>query len=202
MFLPVIAAMLVGTIGGGILLSKLRYWFPFYLVGTVIGFLGSIFLYFSQIDTSVVKICVFGAMTGFSAGLYSQIGFTIIAGKVPRHRIGYAIGFLSVAQIFGSTVPVAIGETIVINLAMSKLAKILPDAPTPVLKGLIGGTSDTLLSTLPAPIRQAVIEAIVSSIDKAYILGIAAGAIGIICTLFLPHERIDNSEVRLRSLEA
>ena len=52
--------MVDATIGGGLLLSKIRYWFPLYLIGTVCSLVGTIFLYFSTIDTSVARICVFG----------------------------------------------------------------------------------------------------------------------------------------------
>ena len=193
MFLPIVGALIVGSIGGGILLSKIRYYFPIYLVGTVLSSIGSVFLYFSQVDTSIIKICAFSGMVGFGTGLYSQMGFTIIAGKVPSHRIGHAVSFISAAQVFGSALAVGLGETIVVNLATSKLADILPDTPAPVLKGLIGGTSTSILSTLPDATRIAVIEAIVGSIDMAYIIGIAAGGIGVLCTLLLPHERLDSA---------
>jgi len=114
----------------------------------------------------------------------------VIPSKVPTHRIGHAIGFLSTAQVFGGSVCVAIGETIVVSVAASKLAVILPGTPTVVLKNMVGGTSNSLFNSLTADIKGAVIRAIVDAIDKAYILGIVAGLVGIICTLFLPHERI------------
>lgn len=191
-FLPIVGALIVGSIGGGTLLSKIRYYFPFYFVGTVLSLVGSVFLYFSEVDTSIIKICGFSGMVGFGTGLYSQMGFTIIAGKVPPHRIGHAVSFISAAQVFGSAVAVGLGETIVVNLATSKLAEILPDTPPPILKGLIGGTSTSILSTLPDATRRGVIEAIVGSIDVAYIIGIAAGGIGVLCSLLLPHERLDS----------
>ena len=198
LFLPIVGALIVGSIGGGILLAKVRYYFPFYFVGTVLSLVGSVFLYFSEVDTAIVKICAFSGMVGFGTGLYSQMGFTIIAGKVPPHRIGHAVSFISAAQVFGSALAVGLGETIVVNLATSKLAEILPDTPTPILKGLIGGTSTSVLATLPAATRTSVVEAIVGSIDVAFIIGIAAGGIGVLCTLLLPHERLDSGPTVLR----
>jgi MFS family permease len=193
-FAVVIAACVVATTGSGILLSKIRYWFPFYLIGTIFGLLGSIFLFLSTVDTSVPKICVFGGMVAFGAGTYSQLGFTIISGKVPPHRIGQAIGFLTVSQLFGNTIAVSVGETIIISLSSSKVGKILPDVSVSVLRGLLGGTADSFLTTLPSQTREAVVEAIASSIDKAWILGIVAGVLGIICTMCLPHERIESHQ--------
>jgi hypothetical protein len=43
--------MVGATIGGGILLSKIRYWFPLYLIGIVSSLVGTIFLYFSTIES-------------------------------------------------------------------------------------------------------------------------------------------------------
>jgi hypothetical protein len=88
----------------------------------------------------------------FGAGIYSQMGFTIISGKVPPHRIGQAIGFLTVSQLFGSTLAVSLGETIIINLSSTKVGKLVPGMPVAVLKGLLGGTSDSFLTTLPSQI--------------------------------------------------
>ena len=190
LFLPIIAALLTASIGGGILLTKIRYYFPFYLAGSLLGLTGSILLYFSQADTPLVQTCASAALVGAGASLYAQVGFSVIPSKLPAHRIGHAIGFLSTAQVFGGSICVAIGETIVVSVAASKLAVILPDTPTVVLKNMVGGTSNGLFDGLPADTKDAVIRAIVSAIDKAYSLGIVAGAVGIICTLFLPHERI------------
>jgi hypothetical protein len=189
-FVPIIAFLIIGNIGGGFLLTKLRYWFPFYLIGTVCCLVGSVLLHMSRVDTSIPKICVFGILLALGSALYSQLGFTIIAGKVPPNRIGPAIGFLSIGQVFGASICVAVAANIMIGSASSKLEEILPNTPVSVLKDLMGGTADSSLNALPAVTRAAVIEAIVEGIDKAYILGIVAAVIGIICTLCLPHEKI------------
>jgi hypothetical protein len=144
----------------------------------------------SQVDTPIPLICLFGAFLGFGSALYSQLGFTIIAGKIPPNRIGNAIGFLSFGQVFGASICVAFAANITISTALSELVEILPDTPVSILKDLLGGTADSFLTTLQAGTRDDVVEAIVEGIDNAYILGIVAAIIGIICTLCLPHERI------------
>ena len=189
-FLPIIAALLTASIGGGILLTKVRYYFPFYLAGSTIGLTGSVLLYLSQVDTPLVQTCASAALVGAGSALYAQVGFSVIPSNIPTHRIGHAIGFLSTAQVFGGAACVAVGETIVVGVAASQLAVILPGTPTAVLKNMVAGTSNSLFNSLTSDTKRAVIRAIVGAIDKAYILGIVAGLVGIICTLFLPHERI------------
>jgi hypothetical protein len=96
-----------------------------------------------------------------------------------------------VAQIFGTAFSVGIGETIVVSVAVSKLENLLPRTPPSILRGLLGGTANAaFLSTLSDATRAAVKDALVSSIDKAYILAIAASGIGLICSLLLPRERV------------
>jgi hypothetical protein len=207
-FVPVIVAVVVATTDGGILFAKIRYWFPFYFIGTILGLLGSIFLFLSTVDTSIPKICVFGGMVAFGAGIYSQMGLTIISGKVPPHRIGQAIGFLTVSQLFGSTLAVSLGETIVINLSSTKVGKLVPGIPVAVLKGLLGGTSDSFLTTLPSQTREAVVEAIASSIGKAWILGIQAKlcfgdfyrGMGYLCIVWLDFRMCHFSDSQVRFL--
>src|SRR5271155_5543751 len=110
-----ICVLVMGTIIGGILLSKFGFYSPFYLVGTLLGLLGSTLLHFSTVESSTVRICASAAIVGLGAGIYSQVGFTVVQAKVSNERIGSAIGFLTTGQMIGAVMSLAIGGTILVN---------------------------------------------------------------------------------------
>jgi hypothetical protein len=158
-----------------------------------LGLIGSILLHFSTIDASAVRICAYASLVGFGAGVYSQVGFTVAQAKVDKNRIGQAIGLLTTGQLIGAVMSLAIGGTILLNDATIKLTALLPGISAEVIKNAITGTAGNFLESLDSETRQRVLEIIVSAIDKVFILGIVAGAVGLMCSLLLKHERIMES---------
>lgn len=188
--LPVIFTLVFGSVAGGFLISKLHFYSPFYILGTALGLIGSSLLHVSTVDTSAAKIYGYTALIGLGAGMYSQAGFAVAQAKVPRNHVGNAIGFLTTGQLVGIVVSLTIGGTVLINNATSGLTQLLPDVPLETVKNAIAGTAGSFFDTLDLETRAAVIDVIVGSIDKVYILTITAGAVGFVASVFLKHERI------------
>jgi hypothetical protein len=84
----------------------------------------------------------------------------------------------------------SIAGTVLINSASSGLEALLPDTPVQEIKNAIAGTAGGLLDSLDESMRVEVLNVIVNSIQKVYILAITAMAVGFVCSLFLRHERI------------
>lgn len=188
--LPIIFTLVFGSVAGGILISKIGFYSPFYILGTALGLIGSALLHISTADTSAAKIYGYTALVGLGAGMYSQAGFAVAQAKVAKNHVGQAIGFLTTGQLGGAVISLTIGGTVLINTATSGLAKLLPDTPVEVIKNAIAGTAGNFFDTLDPQTRLAALNVIVNSIDKVYILTITAGAVGFVCSVLLKHERI------------
>jgi hypothetical protein len=188
--LPVIFTLVFGSVGGGILITKLGFYSPFYILGTALGLIGSALLHVSTTETSSARIYGYTAMIGLGAGMYSQAGFAVVQAKVPKHHIGQAIGFLTTGQLVGAVISLTIGGTVLINNATSGLQELLPNVPLDTIKNAIAGTAGKFFSTLDPQTRVAALDVIVNAIDKVWILTITAGAVGFVASVFLKHERI------------
>jgi MFS family permease len=188
--LPMIFMMVTGSIGGGLLLSKIGYYTPFYIVGSGLGIIASAVLFRTTTDTSDTVIYLFTALTGLGTGISAQVAFSVAQVKVPKDQVGQAIAFLSTGQLMGVVVSLAICGTCMLNTAISGLASVLPDLSPQVIESVVAGTAGNTLQSLPPDLRDAALEVIVSSINKVYIVTLSAASVGLICSLCLKHERI------------
>jgi MFS family permease len=188
--LPVIFTLVFGSVAGGIAITKLGYYSPFFIVGSGLGLIGSALLYTTTTTTSAANIYGYTILVGLGAGMYSQAGFAVAQAKVPKEQVGSAIGFLTTGQLLGAVMSLTIGGTVLINNATSGLSALLPDVPIEVIKNAIAGTAGSFFSELDPQTREAALGVIVGSIDKVYILTITAGAVGFVASVFLKHERI------------
>jgi hypothetical protein len=66
----------------------------------------------------------------------------------------------------------------------------LPNASTTEIQAAITGVGSSLVNSLPADTKAAVLDAIIGAMSKAYIGVIAGGALAIILSLFLKRERL------------
>lgn len=66
----------------------------------------------------------------------------------------------------------------------------MPDASSAEIRAAIRGVGSSLVNSLPADTKAAVLDAIIGAMSKAYIGVIAAGAFTIILSLFLKRERL------------
>jgi MFS family permease len=189
--LPVIFTLVFGSVAGGILITKVGYYSPFYILGTALGLIGSALLHTSKVNTTAASIYGYTLLVGLGGGMYSQAGFAVAQAKVPKHHVGQAIGFLTLGQLLGAVISLTIGGTVLINNATSGLMALLPGVPTAVIKNAIAGTAGSFFDTLDEQTRVAALGVIVDSIDKVWILTITAGAVGFAASLLMRHERIN-----------
>ena len=71
--------------------------------------------------------------------MYAQASFSIAQVKVRPHEIPLAIGFISLAQIGGATIALAIANSVFVNQATNGILAILPHEPRSVVQGAISG---------------------------------------------------------------
>jgi hypothetical protein len=59
------------------------------------------------------------------------------------------------------------------------------------VKDAIAGTNAGFLNQLPQDIQVQALDIIVRSMDRVYILGITAGAVSLLCGVFLSQRKLD-----------
>ena len=191
--LPLICLLVFAVILNGALMSKYGYYMPWYLVGGCLALIGSALMCTVKLDTSTSKIYGYTILLGIGGGMYAQAGFAIAQVKVQPHEISLSIGFISLAQIGGATIALAIANSVFLNQATSGILTILPHEPRSVVQSAVNGAGSTFFQTLDPSVRTAVLEAVTHAISQIYILAIAGAALSIVLAVFMPREKVSNS---------
>ena len=90
-------------------------------------------------------------------------------------------------QSIGIVISLAIAGSIYQNEAYTAIKPLLPPSiPAPEIRSAIAGTSSAVLRDLPQGIREMVIEAVVRTMDRVYILAIAGGALTVLLGVVMP----------------
>ena len=188
--LPFVVFLVVAVIVNGALMSKYGYYMPWYLGGGCLALIGSALMYTVDLDTSTSKIYGYTVIIGIGGGMYAQAGFAIAQVKVKPHEIPSAIGFISLAQIGGATIALAIANSVFLNKATSGILAIVPGQPRNVVQGAVSGVGSTFFQSLDASVKTAVLRVVTDAISRTYILGITGAALSIVLAVFMGREKV------------
>lgn len=188
--LPFIVVLIVSIMVNGALMSKLGYYMPWYLVGGCIVVVASALMYTIDQDDSTSRVYGYSVLIGAGTGMFAQAGFSIAQAVVDVANIAPAIGFIGLAQFVGTTLSLALANAILLNESQSEIQRILPNVPVADIQRAILGVRSDLVKSLAPDVQRRVLGAIVSAIDKTYVLVIVGGAIAAILSLGMRREKL------------
>lgn len=188
--LPFIIFCVVAIIINGGVLSAYGVYMPWYLCGSIFVLIGGALMYTVDEHTSVAKIYGYTIMTGFGAGLFLQASFSVAQASVPVDMIASAVGFITCAQVMGTTIALALANSLFLNKSQTLISNILPGRSLEEIQGAITGSTSAFETSLSAAQKAQVLTAIVTSMSKTYSLVITAGAFGILLSLGMKRERL------------
>ena len=189
--LPYIFPLVLGTMLNGAFMEKLGYYLPWFTAGGLLVVISNAMLYKITLDTSAGYI--YGALVlgGLGTGFFVNAPYTIAQWRVPARDIAIAVGFITCAQVAGVTISLCIGNTVFLNLAQNSIAALLPTVPLATVQGTISGVGSTFLTTLSPMMQVQVLQAIVDAIRTVFILGITAGCLAVVLSIFMNRTKID-----------
>lgn len=188
--LPFIVVMVVLVFTNGALMAKLGYYMPWYLVGGLLVVLGSALMYTIDQDTSTSRVYGFTVLLGAGVGMFLQASFSVAQAVVNPENIAPAIAFITLAQFVGITLSLAIANAVLLNASQAKIQQILPDVPPADIQAAILGARSSLVQSLSPDLKTRVLGAIVSAIDKTYILVLTGGAFVAVMSLAMRREKL------------
>lgn len=171
MMLPLMAGMMLGSIGGGRLISKLGRYRMFPIVGSIIVALS--FLMFSTIavDTNRILIGLWMALLGLGLGLIMPVTTLAVQNVVERSQMGTATSAVTFFRGIGSSLGAAIFGAILINRLNHHLAETLPTTGSGATVAI---SSDSLnnLSSIPPAILPDVLTSFAQSFADVFLFAI------------------------------
>ena len=188
--LPYIVPLVVFTMLNGVLMGRLGYYMPWFLVGGVLMLVSNVMLYTITLTTNAGFIFGAEVLGGIGTGLYVNAPFSVSQWLVSPKEIPSAVGFIMCARVGGIALALAMANTIFLNLAEDSISHILPMASKAEVQSAISGVGSSLLDSLDAKTREEVVNAIINALRKGFTLGIAAGALSIALSVFMDRKKI------------
>lgn len=188
--LPFIMLMIFSVIANGAILSAYGYYMPWYLAGGLLVVAGGALMYTVDESTSIARVYGYTILIGFGDGLFAQASFSIAQAIVDPALIASAVGFITCAQVSGSTIALAISNSVFLNKSQTSIQAILPQTPIKEIQEAIAGAGSAFVKSLSPEIRAQVLDAIVTAMSKTYVLVITAGALVVVLSLAMKREKL------------
>lgn len=201
--LPFVILMVTGVVVNGLVMGKTGRYTPFFLCGSLLVVMGGALMYTVTVETSNALLYTYSGLIALGSGLYGQASFPVVQAKVNEcvcsgssfededeatDIIPRAVAFIGAAQMWGITISLTIASNVFLNSLKTALDDIIPGSSKLLLNG--GIRTAKLLKLLTPDLKARVLEAIVSSLGKGYILVMAAGAFSVVLSLFMRWEKL------------
>ncbi|OJJ52729.1 hypothetical protein ASPSYDRAFT_188488 [Aspergillus sydowii CBS 593.65] len=188
--LPFVCLLVFSCVTGGYLAGRLGYYIPWYIMGGVLCLIGSALMYTIKPSSSTGATYGYSSLIGLGSGMYLQLGHAVAQAKVKPEKLPAAVAFTTTAQLNGLTFALVISQCVFVNEAAKRIGWVLPNESRETIVGAISGTGSTFVQELPAATKVRVLGAIVTAIDRTYILCIVAGAATLLATFCMKWERL------------
>jgi EmrB/QacA subfamily drug resistance transporter len=207
--LPLMAGLLVVSIGSGQIISRTGRYRFFPIAGAAFMTLGLYLLSLMGPTTPTALEALYMVVLGMGIGGVMQVLVIIVQNSVPHSELGVATSGATFFRSIGGSFGTAIFGAIFANVLVGNLARHLHGVRIP------SGFSATdvtpaLLSHLPAIVRDGFVAGYAESIQTVFIVAVPIAALAFLATWLIPHvslkqwspgETVPESEVPPAGLE-
>ena len=182
--LPLMAGLLLASIGCGQIISRTGRYRIFPIVGMAVVTVGMFLLGLLDEHTSSVLAGLYQAVLGFGLGLVMQVLVLAVQSSVDTKDLGAATSSASFFRSIGGSVGVSVFASVFNSSLADHLKTNLP-AGVPVNPEALHG-SPAELAKLPPAVHQAYVDSFVSSLQTVFHAAIFFAAAGFLISLWLP----------------
>lgn len=185
--LPLVAGMLVGTVGSGQLVTRLGKWKRFVVTGSALLVVG--FGLLSTIDhtTNLWLVGAYTAIVGLGVGMMMQNVVLAVQNTVSVHNIGAASSSVAFFRTFGG----AIGVSVLGSVLATRVSELSTAEFTKLgITTTSSGSGNLDLGALPGPIATIVRAAYGDATGRIFLLAAFAVVVALIATALLPNKAL------------
>ena len=180
--LPLMAGVLLTSIGSGQLITRFGRYKVFPIVGTALLAVGMLLLSRLTAGTSTLLADVYMFVVGLGLGFVMQVLILAVQNAVDYRDLGVATASATLFRSMGGTIGVPIFGAIFTNQLAGKLAHDLPPGAAGQIPAHLGPGS---LAALPAAVREAYANAYATSLHPVFELAALLALAAFACTWFL-----------------
>ena len=133
----------------------------------------------------VAVLVVFCVANG---GIMSATGY-----YMPWFLFGAILTVIGDALLYttsGATISLAIANAVFLNGSTKGISAVLPQESIKNIQGAVAGASSAFFESLDEQTRDSVVNVIVDNMKKVYILGMTAGALLAVLSIFMKREKL------------
>ena len=184
--LPLMAGMLVVSIGSGQVISRTGRYRIFPIVGTFGITLGLFLLSRLGVGTSTALAALYMLVLGLGLGAVMQVLVLIVQNAVPYSELGVATSGATFFRSIGGSFGAAIFGAIFSNVLVGNLARYLHGTKLP--NGLNSASvTPAILDKLPPALHHGFVAAYAQSIQTVFIIAAPIGLIAFVAAWLIPH---------------
>lgn len=183
--LPFVFMVVTTSLLNGFFMSKLGYYMPWYLFGSILAVIGAALMFTVDPSTSTSAIYGYSVILGLGGGCYMMSAFGCVSDVVEVKDVFDAIGVLCVAQGIGIVFFVSAAGIIFQNQGVKYITPLLPADFTGDKNAILAGASSVVFRSFSTQVQEQLSVAIVKGLSDVYTLSIAGAALTVITSPFL-----------------
>jgi EmrB/QacA subfamily drug resistance transporter len=184
--LPLMAGILISSIGSGQAIARLGRYRIFPIIGTAVLTLGLFLLSRLDADTSALLSSIYILTVGLGVGLVMQVLVLAVQNAVDFRDLGVATSTSQFFRSIGGTFGIAIFGAILSNRLTANMAELLPRSVTQGVDAATLTGSPEEIHKLPDEVRIPLIEAFVRALDTVFLVAVPVAALAFVVALFIP----------------
>ena len=218
MTIPMIAGLLLSSIGVGALITRYGKWKPYLIVGSVFLIAGSYLLSTIHYDTNFVLVSAYMFILGAGVGMTMQNLVLIVQNTSKPTEIGVSSSGVTFFRSLGGT----IGVSVMGAALATKVTELLGDAKDDIMAAIISlgakgaEVAETMqsgaipkVSDMPEVLRVIFEDIYAQAISHSFLIAVPFAVISLIAVIFLPNiplnrmttkERIEATEADLATV--
>ena len=166
-------------------MSKVGYYMPWYLFGSLIAVVGGALMYTVDVETTTSQIYGYSVILGIGGGCFMLTAFGCVSSIVDSSDVFNAIGVLSLAQCIGITFFPAVSGCIFQNVGANRIRPYLPADFTGSANAVLAGSSSPEFQGFSETLQDQIAVVIVSAISDLYIMTIICCSVTVLLSPFL-----------------
>jgi EmrB/QacA subfamily drug resistance transporter len=183
--LPLMAGLLVVSIGSGQIISKTGKYRFFPIAGTAVMTLGLYLLSLMGVHTSTLQDAFYLLVLGLGLGGVMQVLVTIVQNGVPHSELGVATSGATFFRSIGGSLGTAVFGAIFSNVLTGNLARHLHGVTLP--RGFSAAdATPTLLKHLPAAVHAGFVAGYAESIQTVLLVAVPIAALAFLASWLIP----------------
>ncbi len=182
--LPLMAGVLITSIGSGALITKTGRYKIFPIVGTALMVLGMLLLSRLAVDTSIAEAGLSMLVLGLGLGGVMQVLVLVVQNSVDYSELGVATSGASLFRSMGGSIGTPIFGAILTSNLATNLHAAFPGASGQV-DSLTSGATPDAITALPPAVREAFRHAYVEALHPVFLAGAGVAVIAFVLTFFI-----------------